>query len=622
MNIIRYVFIVTLLFTLCLPVANAKHIIVVYDVSSSMYKLNVASGPSTKMESKDIRRVNGYLTNLLFTNVSQSLLDSDDTHIRECDADYVGQPLYQSGDIITYAEYAKRRYPKLNRQQVSSDEFQAKLPDPNDLRRSFFGQVSYLLRAEVEVYEELFNENDDETYWIFVTDGDVDRSAENDPNYSDILQRHTSIEDKYDDPMIVGILVNGHVRIEVRRIQLISETMFIANAAAPNKLVEEIQLKKDKSGRFYSEPLFINTKDANKTKYKLNSVIVEIFDKDGNPLQIVGNDSSNSTHKLTPVLLHGNVLPTKFQIPLPDNTEMIAPGKLTLKVNYTFKGKDDTYTLYTEYEPVDSNVYITNLGKPNQQVEKVLIRLSEGSYRAMLVVRSKSPNKTAFRIDKISGRIKYNDNRELCDVSVATIPTNLDAQFEIVVPKVKNLKKHGNKLVLDIDYHYKDTAESETIETLIDPRGDSAGVFSAFLIIIGIIVGLIGIVFLIGLIRKWINGSGISYRIKLQIDGEEAKTFTLTNGTSVSFGQAVESEYSFDVGSSARIRCQKGKLRFHEDIYDEEGRELTSGERLEITKGEGGHVDIHSEFLKTASDQPQEAVSKIDDPYGDDLLPP
>ena len=626
MNIIRYVFFVTLLFalSLCLPIANAKHIIVVYDVSSSMYRLNVATGVNTQMNPEDIRRVNDYVTNLLFTNASQSLHDSDDTHIKECDAVYVGQPLYQSGDIITYVEYAKKRYTKINRQQVSRDEFQRKLPDPMNLRQSFFGQVSYLLRAEVEVYDELYSEIDDETYWIFVTDGDVDRSAESDPNIGEVLQQHAAIEDKYDDPMIVGILVNNHVRIEVRRIQLISEAMFIANPAAPNKPVEEIQLKKDKSGQFYSESLIIDTKVSNKTKYKLNSVDVEIFDKNGNPLQIVGDDSGTSTHALAPVLLHGKSPPAKFQIPLPVNTEITAPGKLKLDVNYNFKGREDTYSILTEYEPVDDSIYISDLDNPNKQVEKVILRLSEGSYRTPLVVRSKSHNKTAFRIDEISGRIKYNDNRELCDVSVATIPTSLDEQFEIVVPKVKDLKKYGNKLILDIDYRYKETNNSETIETLFDPRGASAGVFSAFLIIIGIIVGLIGIVFLIGLIRKWIKGSDISYRIKLQIDGEEAKTFPLNNGTSVSFGQARDSEYSFDVGSSARISCQKGKLLFHKDLYDEKVRELTSNQMLEIQRSDGEEMEIHFEFVMPDTGQPQGAAPIIDgaNDAGDDLLPP
>ena len=624
MNIIRYVFIVTLLFalSLCLP-ANAKHIIIVYDVSSSMYRLNVATGVSTKMKSEDIRRVNDYLKNLLFTNASQSLRGSDDTHIKECDAAYVGQPLYQSGDIITYVEYAKKRYTKINRQQVRRDEFQRKLPDPMNRRRSFFGQVSYLLRAEVEVYDELYSENDDETYWIFVTDGDVDRSADSDPNIGEVLQRHAAIEDKYDDPMIVGILVNRHVKIEVRRIQLISEAMFIANPATPNKPVEEIQLKKDKSGQFYSENLIIDTKVSNKRKYKLNSINVEIFDKEGKPLQFVNDDGVPSDLKLAPVILHGNMPPSKFQIPMPINAEITVPGKLKLEVNYSFKGKEDTYSILTEYEPVDDSIYVSDLDNPNQQVEKVILRLSEGSYRAPLVVRSESPNKTAFRIDKIRCRILYNDNRQLCDVSVSTNPTNLDEQFEIVVPIEKDLKKYGNKFVMDINYRYKETPESETIETLFDPRGDSAGVFRAFLIIIGIIVGLIGIGVLIGLIWKWIKGPDISHRIKLQIEGEKAKTFTLNNETAVSFGQAGDSEYSFDAGSSACISCQKGKiLFFNKDSYDEKGSELTTNQTLEIQNSDGEQVNIHFEFVNTDLDQPQDSDPIIDNSYDDDLLPP
>ena len=175
------------------------------------------------------------------------------------------------------------------------------------------------------------------------------------------------------------------------------------------------------------------------------------------------------------------------------------------------------------------------LNNPNQQVEDVVLRLSEGAYRASLVVLSESPNKTEFRIDKIRCRIKYKDNRELCDVSVSTIPTNLDEQFEIAVPKVKDLERYGNKLVMDIDYHYKETAKSDTIETLFDPRVDSGAALLGILMIIGAIVLIIGIVFLIGIIRKWGKGSDVRHRIKLQMDGEETKYFTLSNGTTVFF---------------------------------------------------------------------------------------
>ena len=163
-----------LIFILFPPMAAAKHIIIVYDVSGSMVSLRVGERVITYMESEDIRRVNEYLTDLLFTNTSQSLRDRvNDSYIKECDAAFVGKPLYQSGDVLTYAEYAEERTPKINRAQVSKTEFQQQLPN----RDSLNGQVSYLLRAEVEVYDVLYNNADDETYWVFVTDGDIDNSG-------------------------------------------------------------------------------------------------------------------------------------------------------------------------------------------------------------------------------------------------------------------------------------------------------------------------------------------------------------------------------------------------------------------------------------------------------------
>ena len=178
-NMQRYALTVSVLFifTLFSPMAVAKHIIVIYDVSKSMISLKVKGHVNTYMESKDIQRVNEYLTNLLFTNTAQSLHHNNDTIIEECDAVYVGKPLYQSGDILTYAEYTRQRRTKLNREQVSKNEFQQNLPNPMTLNRSFYGMYSYLQHAEVEVYDELYNDTDDETYWVFVTDGDIDNSG-------------------------------------------------------------------------------------------------------------------------------------------------------------------------------------------------------------------------------------------------------------------------------------------------------------------------------------------------------------------------------------------------------------------------------------------------------------
>ena len=189
-----FVIIVFLVSMLFLPAAYAKHIIVVYDVSGSMISLRIDGRTEVYMESDDIRRVNDYLTGLLFTDTSQSLRDDGDTYIEECKAAFVGKPLYQSGDVLTYVEYSKRGNIKIDRSKASRNEFQGQLPNPINLKSSFPGLVSYLLRAEVEVYDELYRKEDNETYWIFVTDGDIDNSGKSDPDITTVLQRQAAIE--------------------------------------------------------------------------------------------------------------------------------------------------------------------------------------------------------------------------------------------------------------------------------------------------------------------------------------------------------------------------------------------------------------------------------------------
>lgn len=621
---IRLLFIVAILpiFSLCLPVEAAKHIIIIYDVSSSMYRLNRPTSGNIRMEPEDIRRVNDYLTNLLFINTSQFLRDRNDTHIKKCDAAYVGKPLYQRGDIITYAEYAKRRYTKINREQVRREEFQRKLPDPMNLRESFYGTVSYLLRAEVEVYDELYREVDGETYWIFVTDGDVDQSGGSDPNIGEILQQHAAIEEKYEDPMIVGILVNNHVKIEVRQIQEQTlDAVFIANRTAPKEPVTEIQLSKVDAEQFISEFLIIDTKFDDKIKYKLNSVNIEIVDKFNNPLQIVKDDNEFSVLKAPSVPLHGNMPPYEFQILLPANPEIFASSnKLKLGVNYNYNGREKTYSTPLT-RTVIKDIFVSDLDNPIQQTEKVELHFMNGAYFATLVVRSENPDKIPFRIKNIHCHILKKDDQKLCDASVKTIPQKLDEPFQIMVTNEKNLDLSGNKFVLNIDYNYNDTAKSKTIKLPLESYGSNRGFVMMILIILGI-VGLVVVGFVLVNASKKNN---TEYQIMLAevdyegISSNDVHSFKLVDGETLSFGSGNINDLNFDVDSTAFLRCRKGEFWLYESANDEEGRKLNSGETLTLRKDEGNEVQVSFDI---GSDAPQQIpVSDFVPEEDDDLLP-
>ena len=98
-------------------------------------------------------------------------------------------------------------------------------------------RVSYLLRAEVEVYDALYDNAYDETYWVFVTDGDIDNSGKSDPGISSVLKRHAEIEDEFHSPMIFGVLVNNHVRVQVRKLRksIDINTIFFATPTNPGR---------------------------------------------------------------------------------------------------------------------------------------------------------------------------------------------------------------------------------------------------------------------------------------------------------------------------------------------------------------------------------------------------
>ena len=615
-NVPRYTIIVSVLlvFILSPPMAVAKHIIVIYDVSGSMVSLRIDGRVNTYMESEDIRRVNQYLTNLLFTNASQSLRDDNDTITTECDAAYVGKPLYQSGDILTYAEYAKQHSTKLNRTQVSQNEFQRQLPDPMNLRRSFYGLVSYLLRAEVEVYDALYNDADDETYWVFVTDGDIDNSGKSDPGISEVLKRAEEIEVEFHSPIIFSMFVNEHVRIRVRKLQKsnIIDSIFFATPTKPGKSVQEIQFTMDNDGKFISETLTVETYNSVKSNFKLNSINVEIVDKFNRPLQIV-QDNEFDVIVVPPVSLDGNPPPSEFRIPLPAHREIAAPGNaLKLEATYSFKGEDKIHSPKPpiKYRTRIDSIYVSNLDNPEQQAKELNLNFSEDTYRVDLVIQSESYNKKAFRIDQLRCQVQYKDGRKLCDVTVPKISERLGEPFSIKVPKQNRLDWRGNKIVLKINYKYNEEAKSETIEIPYKLIGGSSG-FPMWLLWV-ILLPILGIFFyfLIRKIIELISHKDEHHVMLTQVSetgtplGEKAY-FIIENDTTLEFGPEGPEELRFDVGSNAYIHCVKKNLMLFANADDEKGHILDLPEILTLNQGEDDdEIYVRCEIADDTDNEP------------------
>ena len=603
-NVSRYRLILSVflfLFTF-LPIATAKHIIVIYDVSASMVSLKSGGKVNVFMESDDIRRVNNYLTDILFTNTSQSLRDTNDSYIKECESAYVGKPLYQSGDIITYAKYAKRRTTEMNRAKVPRDEFERELPNPTNLREAFPGLVSYLLRAETEVYNELYKASDSETIWVFVTDGDIDNSGKSDAEIDSILQQLAKIEDNFYSPMIFGLFVNKHVKIEIRRLQKRQaiDAIFVAKPKKPKDSVQKIQCSRENDGQFISETLTIDTRNTVKTKFKLKTVNVEIVDKFNRPMQIE-NAAGSENLTIASVPLNDQSPPYNFQISLPTQPEVATPGnKLTLEVIYNYNGEDKIHSpTPIDYTAAIDSIYISNVESPEQQMEVLDLIFSDEVYRGELVIQSESPNKSAFKINEVRGEIQYKDNRKLSDTTVLATIDRLGETLQIEVPKNNRLEWYGNKLVLEIDYTYDAEAKSETFEMSIDPQGGGSGFPMWILwVLLLLVAGIIAYFLVRGLIPP-----STPLRISVTEVSEQGtplqqttKLFDLENKTTLEFGAQGPVDLRYDVGSKAFLYCKKKTILFFEDPDADDGQVLDFPVTLTISPDEETTVHVRCEL--------------------------
>ena len=617
------IFTILLLFILFSPmIASAKHIIVIYDVSGSMVSLGRGNNVKIFMESADVHRVNEYLTNLLFTNTSQSLRAPDDSYIKECEAAFVGKPLYQTGDVLTYAEYAKQRSTKINRAKMSRNEFQKQLPDPTKLKQSFPGMVSFLLRAEVEVYDELYRETDGETYWVFVTDGDIDNSGKSDPGISSILKRLAEIEEEFYAPIIFSLFVNNHVKIEVRQLNetVGIDKIFVAKPTKQKDPVKKIQLTKDNDGKFISETLTIDTNNPVKSKFKLNTVNIEIVDQYQKPLKIVAEDNDTDILRVPSVSLDGNSPSYKFRIPFTANREIANPNnKLKLEITYTYNGENKVYSSpFINYTVFIDSIYIATVENPDRQVETLDLIFSEGKYNASLTIQSESPNKDAFKIDQIRCEIQYKDGRKLCDTAVPQTIKGLGDTFNLEVPKEGRLDWYGNKVVFEIDYQYKNEKKSAKIQIPFDVQGGGTG-FPMWLLWALLVPAILLVLFLLYRFLKPVIFPPLpEHHIALtevSRDGTElgeTKYFTLKNEATLEFGDRGSEELRFDVGSEAFLYCDKKNLLLFSEADDDERHILDLPETLILNRAEDeDDVRILCEIV---DDAPEESVEEDDTP--------
>ena len=279
------IFLLLCCLTFPIPKSEAKHLIIVYDISKSMYRLK----NRTFMTASDLKRVNDYLTAMLFAEIPRYPKQASDAIIKP----YDGEPFYQAGDLLSLFQFATEiKYKLQKRPAITSQDFKKLLPNPMNLRASFYGMDTFLGEAKVEIYTKLYQEGE-ETYWILVSDEDEDISIARQKN-PEVKRKLAKIHEDYYEAQVFEILVNQHVTIRVHKITprakeetitqdtTTTDKIYVAFANTPNKPVDGIRFAKDKGGQKYISPkLVVSSEAPNKSDFILASLGVRVLSKNG-----------------------------------------------------------------------------------------------------------------------------------------------------------------------------------------------------------------------------------------------------------------------------------------------------------------------------------------------------
>jgi len=598
-------------FILSVDKSEAKHIIVAYDISKSMYRLR----NRTFMTEADLKRVNDYLTEMLFSKIAKQPRQASDDIIKP----YDGEPFYKSGDLISCFQFATAINYKSQRQQgITRQDFDKLLPNPTNPSASFSGVDTFLGDAKVEIYTKLYQEGE-ETYWILVSDEDEDISIARHKNPA-VKKVLAKIHDDYYESRVFEILVNQHVTIRVHKINpngkghTATEAVYIASIQNPTNPVKTIEVSKEiTSGNFTSETLRIDTNNPEKGDFSLDVAQVTVV-----------NPSGESIHT-EDISLRDGAPPGDFKITLPGKDARNTNNKLEIRVKYTYKGNPkESPSFQLSYITTIDTVYVAFANSPTKPVEKIRFSKDKGKEKYVspeLVLNSECPDKNNFILENLGVHVLSKEGEEYHTDQIPLDSKKIGDAFTIELPlNVKELKQRGNQMVFNVQYQYN--GEQRDLQAAATNYLLKEGTPTWPLWLILLIVAGIGCYFggrwvyvqfvrggpspIIDIVLSRANASGTT-----RGNGED---FSLQEGDAVYFDQSEGGEYLFDVGCSGYFLNYMGKeISLFEDAFDETGRILNSGDTFALTPPDGNTVYVKLEFSSGF-----EYIEDEDDEFVDD----
>lgn len=596
--------------------AAAKHIVITYDVSGSMYRV----GGQTKMTEDDIRRLNQHVLGLLFGPIP-----TESPHVVD-QVTFVADgmtPLYSEGDEVTYVEVATSvRAAWTRRGEVTARDLRGILPDPNRVPAEFSGLNTNLKRARAQVYDRHYREGE-ETYWILVSDEDED-SSQDAGQEAGSLATVLRFEESHHLQSVFGMLVNEHVNVVARLVATGSPrgqggALFVASAAQPSVPVKSIEFtRRDNGDVFESQPLVVVSSDAASHAYTCDTVMAQFVDGRGAP----------RGDPLPDVALGGDRPPRRFVLSLA--VERYGPTAslrdIRLRVSYSHDGNvvmSPGVVVGATWRIDD--VFVALSKRPTEPIDS--LSLSAGPDGATwvspkLVVNSSNPEIAAFALHQLFIRVLSKDEAVLDTREVEARPPGLGVPWQIVLPASKEgIDFEGNTIEVAVNYAFAGDAQKSSVAIAYSVKRDAP---SALRWLLGLMAACVLVPLVIFGVKRLPFGRSPAVTIVLtQMDasriGEtQSRSFVLRKSARVDLRPGATSQ-NMDIGCPGYILHRGGGVF----VLSRDGVSVPSrvrdGEEVQLQAADGETVWLRIDIVDVKAPR---ARSRGVDPLGSDAQLP
>lgn len=606
---------------------SKRHVIVSYDISASMVSQKM------KMGSKDIERLNRYLMSILYEDIQVKTQNSSDSITQEYEGESTG-PLLTEGDLLSLMYVATSSTMVYERMPVTEDKISSKL---STRTKKFNGLDTYLKRAKIKMYDDLIRD-DEETYWILVSDEDEDVTTydKKDPNIEKALNNYKV---KYDEILVLELLIKNHVKVSVRRIgdrgRLLNEAVARAERASAKKeekikleMEGEIQFLRDQAKRAEAEwQKRFEEAESSAARLELEKQKAELDKKAQAKLtQLRANfegqinkareDAEREAQAKIDQITQKNIEDMQaLKDTMKESQELVAAAKA--------REKDLAEQLKKLSESIqdkqDATVLLALQEKPRDPI--TLLSIPEGKDKLLsqpLVVVSKTPQKDEwFKLESYQFSIFSPDGTELYKTNQVFEDVALGTPFSLEIPTgEKRLTTGSHEIQFILNYSYKN--EPYSYKTVLGYRIDRPFPTWIFAIVL-----FIAVVVALALLIRWIfNRANSSNGINLTLTPINSagsttgrpSSYTLFDGNIISFDSEGEGDYSLNLNCPAYIVCEGETILLCKDDDENADRSLSHGETIQLTNKQGLPVfikfEIGEELTEELSPESSEEASE------------